>query len=300
MKITVIGAGAIGLLFSARLFSAGHKVQLIARQKDQSERINQAGITVFSEKGEEKMMVPSETGLSCLKESDCAVITVKQHQLESLLSAINSIPVTTPIIFTQNGMGHLELLENLPHEHLFVSTVEHGAEKLSSNEVRHNGIGTWRIASFKGDLSLVFQLNKKDDSLFPVDFHSDYYLLLGKKLIKNILINSLTSLFEVKNGELIRNPYLNKLLHTLYHETLEIFPHMKEIVTVKEVERLCAATASNQSSMRKDLLLKRQTEKEAIIGFALREATKKNITAPLLQFLYDGISAKEFGEGIRH
>ncbi|TDL35132.1 2-dehydropantoate 2-reductase [Jeotgalibacillus sp. S-D1] len=299
MKIAVIGAGAIGLLFSAKLVSAGHEIFLVAREKHQSGEINLKGIHVHSDQVE----ITSSTVVSgvCLPhefKADCVIVTVKQYHLESLKKMLASIPGDIPLIFAQNGMGHIEFMSGLANTQLFVSTIEHGVKKESPTEVRHNGIGAWKIAAFRGNMDCINFLQSSDPS-FPVSFWTDYQSLLLEKLIKNILINSLTSLFEVKNGELLTNPFLNKNLQHLYSETMLLFPQMKHMLTLKDVESLCDETSKNTSSMSADLQSNRKTEVDAIIGFALKTAKEKQITVPLLQFVYDGICAIEYGKGIR-
>lgn len=299
MNIAVIGAGAIGLLFSAKLASAGHKLFLVTREKDQSNLINLTGIHLHSDQDEiASTAVDSGVSLPGEFKADCVIVTVKQYHLESLKKMIESLPQETPIIFTQNGMSHIDFISGLSHEHLFVSTVEHGAKKLSSSEVRHNGIGAWKIAAFRGNMDLI-NLLLSSDPAFPVAFYPDYRSLLLEKLIKNILINSLTALFEVKNGELMTNPFLRTNLQHLYSETILIFPQMKNRLPLKDVETLCEKTSKNTSSMSADLQSNRKTEVDAIIGFALKTAKEKQISVPLLQFVYDGICAIEYRKGIR-
>jgi len=145
---------------------------------------------------------------------------------------------------------------------------------------------------------LVFLFTQNQQN-FPICSHENYNLLLVDKLVKNCMINSLTSIYEVKNGELISNPYLNKQLFSLYEELMSVFPYVKDTLPLKEIEFLCKRTANNTSSMSADLLANRPTEVDAIIGFSLKSAREKNIDVPMLQFLYDGICAIEFRKGIR-
>ncbi|KIL47617.1 2-dehydropantoate 2-reductase [Jeotgalibacillus campisalis] len=300
MKITVIGAGAIGLLFAAKLTQLGHNVHLITRQKDQSDDLKANGIALHADQNTNWSDVTASSYIEREKESDCYIVTVKQYQLSLLYPSLSSLPVTVPIIFIQNGMSHLKMAENLPHHHVFVSTVEHGAERLSKNAVLHNGVGKWKIAAVKGKSEAIsFFAEKRADS-FPIEFHDDYYALLAEKLVKNTLINSLTALFDVKNGELITNPHLHKLLHSLYDEVMQVFFDLRDSLSFDVIESLCKSTAANSSSMRTDVSLNRPTEVEAIIGYTLEKGRKMKIKLPLLNFIYDSILAIEYREGIRH
>ena len=55
------------------------------------------------------------------------------------------------LLFVQNGMGHLKMLEKLKNRDIFVATIEHGALRLAENEVNHTGEGITRIAPFRGN-----------------------------------------------------------------------------------------------------------------------------------------------------
>ncbi|MEW9501403.1 ketopantoate reductase family protein [Jeotgalibacillus marinus] len=299
MNISILGAGAIGLLFSARLAKSGHNIRIITHHQKQADHINQNGITCHDPNQSMNAYVTASADPSIGIKSDCWILTVKQYQLKELQPVIESISYHTPIIFTQNGMGHLEFMESLPHSQLFVSTVEHGASKESSTTVHHNGIGRWQIAPFKGEKEKLKELLTINNSDFPILFRQEYYHMLLEKLIKNIMINSLTAIFRVPNGELIRNPYLRNLLHDLYLEMILIFPEAKSFLSIQQVESLCIKTAENTSSMNADLQQGRKTEVDSILGFAINVASQKGVRTPLLHFLNKAICGLEFREGIR-
>ncbi|MGD7043584.1 2-dehydropantoate 2-reductase [Jeotgalibacillus proteolyticus] len=300
MKITIIGAGSIGLLFAAKLTKLGHDIHIITRQQNQSDELSSHGIKLYNGTNTDVVKVSSSHLLKHKKDHDCYIVTVKQYHLEALVPFLSSLPASVPIIFTQNGMSHLKLIENLPQHHIFVSTVEHGAEKISEREVRHNGIGNWRLAPVKGHTDVLSSLMSGKDHTFPTQFYLDYYPLLAEKVMKNIVINSLTALFDVKNGELISNPHLHKLLHALYHEVLMVFSDLTDPPSFAEIESLCKKTAENSSSMRTDLRLNRPTEVDAIIGFGLQKGRAEGCSLPVTAFVYESILAIEYRKGIRN
>ncbi|MDG5470192.1 2-dehydropantoate 2-reductase [Jeotgalibacillus sp. ET6] len=300
MNITIIGAGSIGLLFAAKLTELGHDIHIISRHQIQSDELSSHGITLYNGIKTNILKVSSSHLLEHGKDRDCYIVTVKQYQLEALIPFLSSLPASVPIIFTQNGMSHLKITETLPQHHIFVSTVEHGAERISDREVRHNGIGNWRIAAVKGQTDVLSSLISSKDHTFPIEFYLDYYPLLADKVIKNIVINSLTALFDVKNGELINNPHLHKLLYSLYQEMMSVFSDLTDPPSFAEIESLCSRTAENSSSMRTDLRLNRPTEVDAIIGFGLQKGRTEGCSLPVTAFIYESILAIEYRKGIRH
>lgn len=56
---------------------------------------------------------------------------------------------------------------------------------------------------------------------------------------------------------------------------------------------VCETTSSNTSSMLADVKENRETEIDAIIGYAIEEARKQRKQVPTLQFLYNSIKGLE-------
>ncbi|AJD90902.1 2-dehydropantoate 2-reductase [Jeotgalibacillus malaysiensis] len=293
INIHIIGAGSIGLLFAHRLSKCGHSIQIITRSEKQSEELNRHG--VVNQSAQKITAGPLEH--TQFHQADAVLIAVKQYHLEAIMPAISDIPASIPLIFLQNGMSHLEHLSSLTHEHIFVSTVEHGAKKLNAYSVQHNGVGWWRLAAYRGEdekLQSILACHHKD---FPIEYESDYLKLLRVKLIKNLMINPLTAIFQVKNGVLADNPYFNKMMISLYEELSAVFPEEIGYCSFQDILDLCRRTAENESSMLSDIKAGRKTEVESLTGYAIKIAEEKNVMPVLLIFLEKSILAIQIERG---
>lgn len=292
MKIGIIGGGSIGLLFAGYL-SENNDVTIYTRTKHQANEINKKGITINKQNTSITYHVQAVTSTSTVIEEDLVFIAVKQYILKDVLSQIPDIEKVRTVCFLQNGMGHINMMERLVNSTILVGVVEHGAFKLDETTVIHTGIGRTKIGIFKGnDHGLNAAIRD-----FPIEFHENWYEILTSKLIVNAVINPLTALYGVKNGELFQNEYFHNQMKTLFREITSVIPCKKDemwgLVTM-----ICKNTAANKSSMLRDIEEGRKTEIDAILGYVLDEAKKTKREVAVIQFLYDSIKGLETKGGI--
>ncbi|MGE7760766.1 2-dehydropantoate 2-reductase [Peribacillus sp. NPDC097895] len=290
MRIGIIGGGAIGLLFASRL-SGKHRVTLYTRTAEQASIINLAGIRLI-ENGESRVIsgIISKGLDEGITDQDLLITTVKQYHLPQLLPAIKNIQV--PLLFLQNGYGHISYLKQLQSPDIYVGVVEHGASRHDRNTVEHTGIGITRIASFKGDLDQLSLVNE-DIAQFPFTKSEDYHSMLIGKLVVNAVINPLTAILNVENGGLITNAFYYRLFQALFEEISGILELRNKTESFEHVKSVCMATAGNRSSMLKDLENGRETEIDAILGHILSEAKRKGKSDCLTSSLYMMVKGKE-------
>ncbi len=289
MNIAIVGGGSTGLLLSAYLGKMGHAVTCYVRRSEQMERIQQHnGITLLPSK--EKTVIEAKDVLDA-GDHDIYIFCVKQPQLQEVVARIErKVRMDKPFLFLQNGMGHIRILSEL-NRPIYVGVLDHGAKRIDDYTVLHTGKGSIRIGSYdKKDTEMLHQLITvlhHDD--FPVYYVEHWKDLLKEKLIVNAVINPLTALFQVKNGTLLENEYLNHLAKKLCEEACQVlnFPYQ---TTWEYVQQVALQTKENSSSMLQDILKKSQTEIDAISGY-LVETSEGPI--PNTVFVYEAIKAKE-------
>jgi 2-dehydropantoate 2-reductase len=297
LRITILGAGSIGLLFAAYFTANGHDVTLVTRTPKQKNKINKIGISLLKE--ERKTTYPLT--VYCLEEylliqkevTELLVVAVKQTQLVELESTLSKlIHDFENLLFIQNGMGHIPLIERLDHPSILLGVVEHGAQKHADNIVEHTGVGRTRIASFSGNIpeSLAKIITVEN---FEVIIEVDWYVMLAKKLVVNAVINPLTALFNIKNGDLLKNQRLLIEMKALFDEAIDILGLHNQSDLWSLVLNVCKQTAKNTSSMLMDIQNKRPTEIDAISGYLLQRAAVSGKTIPNTEFVYNGIKGIE-------
>lgn len=294
MKIAIIGGGAIGLLF-AHYLNEHHNVQVYVRNKSQADRLRSQGLKF--ERDGKRFNHPIQASLfsEWKGEEDLTIVSVKQYSIPEVVSSMKKMSQGRhlSLLFLQNGMGHLKWIQNLQADHLFVGSVEHGALKAETGTVLHTGIGVTKLAAIKGDLTFLKAISESASNYFPFVFNQNYKGMLIEKLIVNSVINPLTAVLHVRNGELLENQYYYRLFIKLFDEVSTILDIPDKEAAFNHVKKICRDTGNNRSSMLKDIEEGRHTEIDSILGYILEEADRKKMEAPYSLCLYCLVKGKE-------
>ena len=282
MKIGIVGAGAIGLLFGAYLSKSGREITFLIRETSLAKQF-------YIEKNSEhpeQIACGTVSDITDLKQMDLIIIAVKYHHLPYLEDQLHSLPLHIPLLFVQNGLSHLDFLQKLQQENILIGSVLHGATKVNSSTVQHLGIGPTYIGLYKGHWSSIDKLMENNDEYFPLILTTDIEQMLMKKAMLNCLINPLTTIARVTNGELVENDSYKAILRGMYDEMMFAFDEWQERLTWDEVVSLCENTKENRSSMLKDFENGRMMELDTIVGAVLEKAAQRNKTLPILHAFY--------------
>lgn len=290
MKIGIIGAGAIGMLFGSKLAAVG-EVTFFVRRLEQAEAIRKYGIIRHND---EKHIAVHACVTSAMDKQDCLFVCVKQHQLKGVLPFIRKNNAQTPLFFIQNGMGHLKWIETLDQP-VFSGVVEQGAVSMNDYTFTHTGEGAISFAGKCDNKSLLEKLVAKlSTSDFRLQVRNDMHRMLAEKLVINAVINPLTAIMDVNNGSIGKNPHLRCLAEQLCKEACIVL-ELDEGVMWERIMGVAEKTAMNMSSMRKDLREGRKTENDAISGYILQLAEQD---VPSTWFVWHAVKALEKKGGI--
>lgn len=289
MNIAVIGGGSIGLLVGYYL-SKHHDVTMFVKREKQKQAIQSKYINLYKKPITYKS---EKLDVALLKDIhsqfDLYIFCVKQTQLEDILISIAPVIDKRPLLFLQNGMGHIETTQRY-EQPIYVGVVSHGAHRVNDYEVNHLGKGSIKIASLTSSNQeldhLIDTLHLND---FPIEKSDNWEKLLKEKLIVNAVINPITALFDVPNGAIIKDRNLRYLANKICEETAVVL-QLSEKESWKMIVNTARITEDNVSSMRADIQNNRKTELEAITGYIIKNAL---IDVSYTSFIYHAILALE-------
>ena len=297
MKIGIIGGGAIGLLVAARL-SHTHQITIVTHTPIQADEINENGISVIDEYGDciykNINAINIANSKNIIRSQDIILLTVKQTALKQVLPYLeDNAPA---IVFLQNGMSHFNDINGLRIASIYTGVVEHGSVLINHTTVHHTGNGMIKIGLTKG--AEVPGIESLDTKGFPVRLIPEIRPVHIEKLIVNSVINPLTSVLRVRNGELIKNTYYVELIKSVCQEVCEslLIPEAERQTYLEKIFMICEQTAQNTSSMLRDLQLGRKTEIEAILGYCIQEAEKNDTHPYQCKLLYRMVRGLEESE----
>jgi len=295
LHLLVVGAGAMGCLFAARLKSSGAEVALLEKSPEVVEAINAHGLIVEGVSGKVHAKVPAYFDRSP-GSPDVIILCVKSYDTKEAGQALQPwIHPYARILTLQNGVGHVEILEQIfGREGVLGGVTAEGATVLGPGLIRHAGQGETMVAGGKASGDIVSVFEKAGFNIRAVE---DIRPFLWGKLIINAGINALAAVTRMKNGRLPEMEGTRRILEEAVREAVTIvkaknipIPYPDPVGRVVEV---CKATAANMASMLQDVLNKKKTEIEAINGAIVREGAALGIPTPVNSTLTSLVQALE-------
>jgi len=293
VRIVVVGAGAMGGLFGAKLHLAGNDVLLYDIWREHVEAINACGLLVEEVDGRRaRVQVPAVcTPPGELAEAELILVMVKSYDTYEALTAVREwIPPGAFVLSLQNGVGNLEEMRRaLPdHERVIIGTTAQGSNVVAAGHVLRTGagpteIGDPRAAPEWDELRRIAETFSAAG--IPMTVAPDVMPAVWAKLAANAAINPLTALTGLRNGDLPTAPGLPEIYRAIVTELVAVMDALG-IARVKDdyvayAEFVMEATATSYSSMLQDIRNRRRTEIEAINGAVGRFGRAVGVATPI-------------------
>ncbi|MEI6897309.1 MAG: 2-dehydropantoate 2-reductase [Psychromonas sp.] len=289
----IIGAGAIGCLWAANLLRTGHKIQLISRKNSTLKTL------YYQDLQGKKVIYDCPHSIKITDSSSPILVCVKAPQVkDALLQQRKYIGSQQVIILMHNGMGCAEQVAKLfPNNPIICATTANACLLTGPLNIQQTGLGITYLGPFnelaKPFSHLASTLNK---AVANCHWRVDIKQKLWLKLMINIAINPLTAIFKVKNGELAK-PSFQMHIKSVVAEAMPLLNKLNlgfnqtELITI--INNVIIATATNHSSMNRDIHFQRTTENDYISGYLLKKASQYKIVTPLISSLHEQIKALE-------
>ncbi|WP_428033523.1 ketopantoate reductase family protein [Amphritea sp.] len=290
----ILGAGAIGLLWAAKLQKAGHQVTLILHTPEKLTRYNDTGHFQISHNDtSERFVAEAELASSETPISHLLVSTKSFAVIDAFATVQQRLSDSARVLLLHNGMGpQQQLTEKHPELEIWAGSTTDGAYFDQPFSLVRAGIGETHIGRLSacGNDRLFQELQGVDDQLHHA---TDIATVLWRKLAINCAINPLTALFNCRNGELLkyddRRAAMAQICKEVDDVTRALGFTLFDRKLMEEAWDVAELTGNNHSSMQQDVSHHRPTEIETITGYLCGVADQANIATPANHLVLEAV-----------
>ncbi len=317
MKITVVGAGAIGGYLGARLAIAGEDVTFIARNRNLA-AINSNGFTLINEDGSTQH-TSAARAVEQMAEAgpqDTVLLTVKAHQVRDVLADLPALfgPQTTvvtmingvPWWYFQKLAGPFEgrvvtsvdpdgaLAATIPTHRIIGSVVYPAAELVQPGVVRVIEGNRFSLGELDGSRSARVEALSRAfmNAGFKSPVSRDIRAELWIKLWGNLSFNPISALTHATLQDICRFPPSRALAERMMTEAQAVAQALGVSFKITLAQRLAGAEAvgAHKTSMLQDVEAGRALELEALVGAVVELGQITGMPTPTIEAVYAATS----------
>jgi 2-dehydropantoate 2-reductase len=298
MRILVIGAGAVGGYFGARLAQADRDVTFLVRGK-RLEQLRKDGLHIVSPFGDATVGVNAISSPEIDGAYDVIFLSVKSYALagamEDFAPAVGPESMILPVL---NGMQHMQALEKRFGEGALL-----GGVAMVATELEDDG----RIVQLAQMQSVVYgeragqrtpRIQKLDEAMRNPGFEtilSNHIMHdMWRKWVQLATLGAINSLLDGSIGEIASITGGREVAIAMLEESAAVakasgYPPQEDFLT-KLKGILADKSSTLTSSMYRDMKKGAPVEADTILGDLLRYAEAGKVEVPLLRAAYVKLS----------
>jgi len=318
VRITIVGAGAMGSLVAARLTQAMdsaadspasddaiERVLLYGRPSAHLDAIRSGGLRLSDLDGtDQTVAIETTSDPADVKGSDVVIVLVKAWASAEIGETLRPYLTRESIVLTlQNGLGNAaalrtSLLDKGVRPHVWLGVTTQAAIRPAPGVLVHTGTGITAIGrrTTMNDRvrALASTLDVPNWRTVAVE---DIHRWVWRKLAVNCAINPLTALSGLPNAAIASDPGLREAANRLAAEVVAVANAQRIALELGDVtsaiEDVAIATGANHSSMLVDLESGQRTEIDAINGAVVNEGRRLGIPTPANDLMATLVRARE-------
>jgi 2-dehydropantoate 2-reductase len=302
--VAVLGAGAVGCYFGAKLAHAGVGVTLIGRPAH-VEAIERDGVCVLQDGREWRARVRAATAAAAARDAHVVLVTVKSPDTtEAAHSLAPHLRADTRIVSLQNGVDNAARIAAVLSQPVYAAVVYVGAYMEGPGRVRHTGrgdlvIGVPRALATRGDadgdlraLAAMFESAGVRCPVAP-----DIEAELWTKLTLNCAFNAVSALGHARYGRMAAMPVVRPVMEAAVRETVAVAradgTELDADNLVAATWKLASALAEQYSSTAQDIMRGKPTEIDALNGYVAQRGAALGIPVPVNRTLHALVRLRE-------
>jgi 2-dehydropantoate 2-reductase len=298
MRIAVMGSGAVGGYYGARLALAGHEVTFIARGRH-LDAIRAQGLQVRSAAlGDFTARARAEQDTARVGPVDLVLFAVKAYDNPTAIPAL--IPLlgpTSAVLTLQNGVDSVSALAAAVGEHRVIGGATYIATALAAPGVIEQ-TGTHRRVVFGEVFGVLPSITERVTAIgreleaadVPAEPVADGRVPIWEKFIFLVPLAGFTGAARLPIGPIWQDPWCRAQFIDGCREIERVARAEGVPVGADVVQRIEAYVAAIPGTMRSSLLIDlsqgKRIEVEALHGALVRRAARAGVDVPIMATLY--------------
>ncbi len=298
MRYAVIGTGAIGGFYGAKLQRSGLEVHFLLN-KDYA-HVKRHGLKVYSKDGDFCLpVINAHAEPATIPICDVVLIALKTTQNDRLKDLLPPWVVDQGILLTlQNGLGVEPQLAQLVHPNRLIlgGLCFICSHRSGPGTIHHQDYGSLTIGAY-GDkykpqgVTPLLETMANHWRRAGVDtvITPDLGYARWKKLLWNVPFNGLSVVLSATTTEMMANPQIRALARGLMEEVQQAAASQGVVIPTADLEQMLRSTmtmAPYVTSMKRDYDHKMPLELDAILGYPLAVARRKGVAPPRMTMLH--------------
>jgi 2-dehydropantoate 2-reductase len=302
VRIAVVGAGAMGSVYTGLLAAGGHDVTAVDVDAEHVAAIRERGLRVEGASGDRVVRVAATTDPEEVGPVDLVVVATKSMAARAAAeSARPLLDSDTTVLTIQNGLGAADEVAGAVGESRVLVGIAggFGASLVAPGHAHHHGMEIVRLGELRGAATERTERVAEAwrQAGFTVEALDDVRQLLWKKLICNACYAAVGGLLELTIGGVLENQHAWTVGVRCAQEALDVGRARAVELDIPDCEAYVRdyglAIPDAQPSLLLDLLAGKPTEVEWINGSVVREGALAGIPAPTNELVTALVLAKQ-------
>ncbi|GCL36881.1 hypothetical protein SR1949_19870 [Sphaerospermopsis reniformis] len=297
LSYAIVGTGALGGFYGAKLQKAGNEVHFLVNSDYQ--QVIKHGLTIESKDGDFRLpQVQVYNQVEKMPSCDVVVVSIKTTQNHILTQILPPLVKDDSIVLVlQNGLGiETEIAQIVSNVNIIGGLCFLCSNKIAPGHIHHLDYGKITLGEYATNYNAV-GITERMKAIFQdfenagIEIELTEDLLLGrwKKLMWNIPYNGLSVILDATTDEIMADMYTRTLVEQLMKEVQLGAKSTGRIIPDSFIQTMLDYTVKMKpyrTSMKIDFDENRPLEVEAIVGNPLRIAAEHDVSLPLIRCLY--------------
>lgn len=292
MEIAVLGAGAMGSVFGARLALGGADVTLLDVNDAHLEQIQTNGLEMYLDEGTRRVQMAAMRPEAYSGSPDVVLLFTKTFHTDAALASIAKVLENGSVLTLQNGIGNAErVAAHVSADRVLMGMTMTPAEFLGPGRVASHGPAQTSMFSLNGEHSPLLTALVDAMKAGGIDAKADPNIqaAIWEKASFNCSMNALCALTDGTPGSIGVSEDGRKLASRVAAECIATAKAGGIDADLNKVEALmthaCAHHLYHDASMLQDRRAGRKTEIDALNGAVTRIAADLNVPVPINETL---------------